>query len=220
MGIHSKDLLPETYAPQQMLLQFICINGRTHRMKTMTFLAALVLLGACGKSSQPPGSATGSLRLGNAEYVLIEPGTLAPPAGIGGTGALVFNTPLAEKDNNFTLRFRLQPKGSVTLVTNTTSKLEHGVALSFSREENDAVKALLTAGTYQYDMSKELSLNGAGELALEIDVHDHGHVIIWQNGGKPEDFTFAMPRSGRFWGVRLDKAFLSTAGVAKAKSKR
>lgn len=195
---------------------------------TLLFIVSL-LFGCSGRTGN-----TATETLGGQKYIVVTPGDLAKSdANLTGTGSIVFNTPLSEtaSKNSYRLFFTLQDGGDLSLIANSTNKLQSGVSVKFSR--NGAVlKVELLAVDKTTDVSAQFAtLNAADKLGFQIDVHNDespAHILVWSTNTTFEDSTALLNSegagleapgqgAGAFWGVSLTKASLTEAVPSAAK---
>jgi len=185
----------------------------------LLLVAGLLLMAGCGGSPKSSQNPIDVYRLNGIEYGVLDKGSLDfSDTRISGKGTLIFKDPAKSDDNNYALTFSLEEGGSLTLVANSDAKLAEGVRYTFSRT-GSRLKVVLSAGASEtYDVSETFAAVPASSLPLmEIDVHGHGHSIVWAAGNKLDEFAFTTRVTGRLWGLRLDKATVTQAKIGKAK---
>lgn len=180
-------------------------------------VAALWLVG-CGN---PPGFNKMPVEiasLNGAEYGLMDKGSLeTTPGSVEGTGSILFRKELPEKDNNFALGFKLSPASSLTLLCGSTINLTDGATLAFERKNGDVLGVSFRSGTEFYDLSQDFSsVTATDALSIDVDMHEHGHIIIWVNG---EEFQYGFSNKwrGKFWGLLLKNTLVTKAVIGKVK---
>lgn len=161
-----------------------------------------------------PGPGPGGLKLNGAEYSILGQGALqSTPASVAGTGAIIFRNPLKQDDNNFDLSFALDNGGSLKLVTNANPNLKGGAEMSF-RRDGKTLKVMLMND----DLSEEFTEVAADEpLKISVDIHEHGHVIVWVGAGEEQEYTLSAQLSGQRWGLALAGATVTGAKDGPAK---
>ncbi len=181
---------------------------------------------AGGHRISPPTQAGTTVQVGGAqisplkEYSIIGENSLQTISGggVSGNGRLVFSQQLKSDDNNYALSFSLQPEGSLTLLAGTDSSLGNGASLQFLRRSDNKLAVQLTRGPESFDLSSEFtSVATTGALNIEIDVHGHGHLIVWVGTTQIGEYAFALPLTQRFWGLALDRAQVTKADVGPSK---
>ncbi len=179
---------------------------------------ALVAFTGCGKSASEP---LAGQKLEIDAYNLFDRGTLVTTdAGVAGTGRLLFKLPVPYDDNNYALKFSLKPGGSLTLEAGTTDQMLRGLTLTFSRTVGDTFEVKLAVDTETKDLSAHFAgVSAAEPLSLEIDVHEHAHMMIWVNGGEEQNHVFGKKPQGTLWGLSLKDASVTKAKVGEAKDK-
>ncbi len=200
-------------------------------MKTLfksTFALSLIILAAaCGKKVGP--TASGANPLPNA--TIINPGSMRTDGGsFTGTGSVVVNEPLAgtTSKQSYALTFRLEDGGSLTLHSNSTNRLENAVKLRFQRNAG-TLAAKIVVGDTETDVSEAFAkLDAAGELQLQVDVHNDetpAHILAWSgadfSAGAAILNTEEGPGNGKgqFWGLELAQASVTRAVVSEPKFK-
>ena len=138
-------------------------------------------------------------------------------ASVSGKGALLFKAPLKEDDNNYDLSFALEENGSLTLSANTNDELKGGANLTFARS-GKVLKVQLLAGNTNDDLSEEFSaVDASAPLRISVDVHGHGHLVVWVGAGGKQEYSFDAKLAGLRWGLSLNKASVTGAVPDKAK---
>ena len=123
--------------------------------------------------------------------------------------------PLASEDNGYALAFSLADGGSLRLVTNADGQLKQGVELTFTRR-GTKLEAVLQVGTERHDLSADFTAVAADRpLALDVDVHAHGHVIVDGAGNETLEFAFSRRVTGRHWGVGVKNGTLTKARAGR-----
>jgi len=165
-----------------------------------------------------PGPGPTALSLNGAEYQVLGQGDLKSTAtSVTGTGVVVFKNALKQDDNNFDLRFSLEDAGALTLIGSADAQLKGGAEISFARE-GKALKVKLSAGGQVDDLSEEFTqYNAEGELHISVDIHEHGHLIVWVGEGEEQEYSFTAKLAGLQWGLSLNKASVTGAKDDKAK---
>lgn len=190
--------------------------------RTIALTIFASILGGCGGSdkggSQSP-VAPGLSTLAGVEFGMIEKGTLElKDNALSGSGSVLFRAPLTNEDNNFALTFSLAENGSLTLVTNANNQLSDGARYVFTRQTGNKLKAELKVGSESYDVSEAFAAIKADAIPLvEIDIHGHGHSVVWADGKQLDEFAFSTKVPGRFWGLKLVNATVASAKAGKAK---
>jgi hypothetical protein len=188
----------------------------------------LVALGAC--NGDDGGGVTYSLD--GAGYVVITAGTLQHNStDVSGSGAVVFNDPLAgiASKHSFELSFTLQDGGSLTLGGYSSNQLANGVNVVMSRS-GATLSVVLEAEGNQNDVSALFTgIDASGTIGVQIDIHNDetpAHILAWD--GQDFDEAAAIFNSendgdtpgngaGSFWGLILEDAVVSTAAAGDAK---
>lgn len=197
-------------------------KNKTSLIVTLSVLATL--LPGCGSNTS-----TVADTLGGQKYLSVDAGDLVrTDNSISGSGSIVFNSPLSDTDSNnsYRLTFTLQDGASVSLVANSTEKLESGVSVKFSRS---GTKLSVSVGTG----TKELSgVDASGTLTYQIDVHNKenpAHILVWdssvKSGWSEDNAKFNSkvdaPASGHgakyHWGLSLSKATVTEALLGSVK---
>lgn len=183
----------------------------------MSWGALTLAVLACAKST---GERRAALELGSlkgVEFGLLEKGSLViGPDSVSGTGAVIFREPRSEADNNYALSFSLADQGSLRIVSNSNTRLTSGLNLTFGRKGSE-LKVNLVVGPEKWDLSGDFFTVPADKpLSVQIDVHAHGHTIVWV-GSDEFEYAFKTKLAGNFWGLALDKVTLTDARAAKPK---
>lgn len=184
----------------------------------ISILALSYLMGGCGTNtpgrSDNPSNPGKKLEMQGAEYVLLEAGNLQTDGKLSGTGKVVFVEP-REEDNHYSLAFFLKEGGSLSLVSNATKELASGAILKFTRTGSQ-LGMFLIVGSESYDISSDFStVNAETPQAFEMEIHAHGHVIIWL-GTERFEYAFTTRVPGRLWGLILSDAEVTTARASGA----
>ncbi len=180
-------------------------------LKKFVALGIASFLVGCGNSNSGRGDATSLQNLNGSEYVVLPGSTLnTGVSSIRGTGRIIFRAPLVDPDNNYALKFKLDAQGSLCLVSQTDREMQGGVRLCFTRLDSQVLKVELKAGTQLQDKSADFaSVSPLDELSFSIDIHGHGHLVIW-NGDSEHEYPFSGLK-GTLWGVELQNATLTSA---------
>ncbi len=180
-------------------------------LKKFLVLGIASFLVGCGSGGSRQGEDRSLQNLNGNEYVVLPGSTLQSDASsIRGTGRILFRTPLVDADNNYALNFKLDPQGSVCLVSQTDRELQGGVRLCFTRLNSDSLKVELKAGSEVQDKSADFaSVSTLDELSFSVDIHGHGHLVVW-NGDNEYEYAFTGLK-GTLWGVELQNATLTNA---------
>ncbi len=178
-------------------------------------LALVAGLGGCGGAKQQSSPTLEVQRLNGLEYGILEKGTLVPTAtSVAGSGRVIFRDPRPNADSNYSTAFSLEEGGAVMLTTNADNRLGAGVNLSFAREKK-VLKVVLAVGGESYDLSPNYTMvDAAKPVSVEVDVHGHGHAVVWL-GGTKEQYAFKTRVAGSFWGLGLIKANVTRAVAGK-----
>lgn len=165
-----------------------------------------------------PGPGPTALSLNGAEYQVIGQGDLqSTPSSLTGTGVVAFKNPLKQADNNFDLRFSLEEAGTLTLIGSADAQLKGGAEITFERQ-GKALKVKLSAGGQVDDLSEEFTQYSAeGPLHLSVDIHEHGHLVVWVGDGEEQEYSFPAKLAGLQWGLSLNKASVTGAKDDKPK---
>ena len=186
--------------------------------KMITFYFAALFLVACGNPDSGTSTVVEVGQFNGAEFGYMDKGSLSNDgASITGSGTILFRSPIPEKDNNYALNFALQTNGSATLLVGSTVKMTGAVSLKFLRKADDTLGVTLASGSEFYDLSEDFSaISASGPLSLEVDVHEHGHIVLWVNSEEFE-YAFTQKSKGQYWGLTLGSAQLTKAAIGKPK---
>lgn len=187
-------------------------------MKQFTvFLLAGFFLFGCGKDISEILAPESAVLGGNA-YEIIGNATLSiTDKSIAGSGKVAVAIPRATNNNHYSLKFKLDPGGSLTLVTNARSNLEGGLAIRFYRQGNGLLGGHLKTSVEDYDFTGDLSGDALSSVNPEVEVHgDHGHFSIDGVADSELEYTVTMPNSGRYWGLILNQAEVTKAVAGEA----
>ena len=191
----------------------------------LAFVFLLVAAGCGSDSDKQPTSVTSPSTptiesIDGQEFGVIRGALTVKTGVISGTGALIFREPLTRKDNNFALRFQLPVDGSVLLSPNSEVGLQGKIAISFSRSNKDKLIVTLMDGESTNELQGEMPnpelLSAQGEIFVEVDVHDHGHITLWISG-QEESFGFNARGLGKYWGLALNNATVTSAKILPPK---
>lgn len=180
------------------------------------FAVTFLLFVGCGGGGQ---KAKTDFILQQTQFSILEKGDLVfENDKLVGTGKLLANIPRTRDDNNFSLRLRLRSQGSVALVTNSSSKLEGGVHIQFSRALDGTVAVAIRVGNETVNATSDFQDLSADDVNISLDVHAHGHIIAWV-GSETEgrNFAFVTPVHGYSWGLELKNADVSVASADRPK---
>lgn len=169
-------------------------------------------------TEDPVGPGPGAtLKLNGAEYQVMGGGAVkSSESSVAGTGTILFKQALPEEDNNYALEFALEDGGSVTLIADADDSLKGGANLTFLRE-GKALKVKLVAGKTNDDLSGDFTtVDASVPLKISVDVHGHGHLIIWVGDGEEQEFAFNAKVAGLRWGLTLDKSTVTAAKPGEA----
>jgi hypothetical protein len=188
---------------------------RTFRISVLSGLF-LLCISSCGTNTPGRNIKTSQLA-GGLEYMMLEEGDLKSDGqSVSGTGKLIFKSPRPSEDSNYTFTIRVKDGGKVTLLSNADKNLSAGVSHIFGKAA-DKPSLVLSVGAESYDLSGDLTgLAFEESLSIEIDVHAHGHTILWVQGQKFE-YAFSTRLPGKFWGFELSDATISQVAVGPAK---
>lgn len=188
-------------------------------MKTylLGFVSMLWLTG-CGNPPGFGGNPVEVASLNGAEYGLMDKGTIqTTPTSIEGTGSILFRKELPEKDNNFDLDFSLSAGSTLTLLCGATKNLTDAATLTFERLDGDMLGVTFRSGNEFYDLSSDFaSMTLTGPLSISVDLHEHGHIVMWVNGEENE-YAFSNKWRGKYWGLTLKNARVTKASIGKPK---
>ena len=186
-------------------------------------LSLAIILGSCGGSDtenniNPQGGTAGSVTVEGKPFKVL-PTLIQKDPGVSGSGSFVAVDQRQSGDNNYTLVFSLEKNGSLTLVTNADVDLKTGANLKFSRATDSRISVALKVGDETLNLSEEFQeVSAGGEITLSIDVHEHGHVMIWVGSAtEPKEYAFVTRVSEKFWGIRMENSDLKTARADKSK---
>ena len=130
---------------------------------------------------------------------------------------MIFKNPLNRDDNNYTLNFSLEENGSLTLISNAQAGLKSPVALTFERRAADKLAIVLKDGDQSYELQDSFTgLSAAGEISVQVDVHEHGHIVMWI-GSEEDEWAFTSEVNGTFWGLKLSSAVVNSVKLDQAK---
>lgn len=192
-----------------------------------TFVPLLVLLlvaGGCGGGKNPDAESLAAVpdtqKIGQNKYEILQnSGNLQIKDGaLTGSGIIRMAIPLAKADsaNNYNLRFRLAPGGSLALRTHAGKSLEGGITVIFNRSPQPQIRVLevlVLTDKSRMDVSYAFNkISAQGDIYLSMDIHnDHGdgiHFIAWDgNSGEKLFGTGIRGRGfGTNWGLVLNEA--------------
>lgn len=179
-------------------------------------LAVFMLMG-CGSGGSEVAPPVRVVTFQGAEVgILADQGLSASNAELKGSGTIIFRKPLPDPDNNYLLSFSLEKQGSLSLVTNAQLGLKAPIALVFTRD-GDRLDIALKDGETEFSIEEDFpKVSATGAVTLDVDIHKHGHVILWI-GSKRNEYTFTSEVSGSLWGLKLNQARVTTAQVRVAK---
>ncbi len=191
-----------------------------NQLPTIAIVAAMLGLIGCGKSAEKPNPVS-TFKLSGLEYLPLErEKLLISNEAVAGTGSMIFRLP-RPKDNNYKVTFSLDKGSSVTLVTNADTKLAGGANLVFGRTATDKLTVYVTTGNMvctpgdlKCDLSADFAgVNAAAPITLDFDVHEHGHVVHFENGLEKNEYAIDRV-AGTFFGLKLNNAIVTNVAVA------
>ena len=154
---------------------------------------------------------------GGLEYKTLSGAIDSDGERVFGSGRLIFRMPRPADDSNFAFTASLSPKGSATLISNSDRSLSSGVRLKFARRENDSLGVELRVGSESFDVSEDFDgISAAQPLTVSVDVHAHGHALVWISG-KELEYAFSTRVAGKLWGMELAEASVSKASAGAPK---
>lgn len=187
-------------------------------LKGFVVTAAALVLWGCGSESTGPKSQVQTLN--GVEYVALEGAAFKQGDGlVEGTGKMLFLKPLTNPDNNFDLQMNLGKSGSACLVSMSDALLNAGLKVCFVSEDGRNLKVSLHEGASVQDISNLFVpvASSADDLSVSMDIHGHGHLVFWLNGGEEVEVPFTLRPTGTLWGLILTDARVqkSIQGPAK-----
>lgn len=170
--------------------------------------------GAGGPGTGGGEPTTQAKTLSGLEYKVLSGEVKGDDAKVAGSGSMIFRNPAPGLDANFTVAFTLEDKGSLAVVGNSDVQL-NGVNVIFSRNGKE-LGVELKVGSESYDLSPVFEkIKADGNLEFSFDIHAHGHLIFIRNDLDEKEFDFEAEVNSKFWGLKLDKASVSSAKVNK-----
>jgi hypothetical protein len=170
-----------------------------------------VILAGCSSSSAPPAAAApnASDTLEGFEYRVLGDGKIQNPGDkIYGRGALVFATPLPEKDPvTLSFTFSIEDRGSLMFVARAAESLENGMHLLLERL-GDRIKGKVISPGGVFDLGSELGQklgDVSGLLSIQWEIKDGGTMRVLDQDGKAvasQSQLGAAP--DRYFGLRLN----------------
>ncbi|MBY0371945.1 hypothetical protein K2X33_14765 [bacterium] len=186
-------------------------------LKSLLLTAILIAVSGCGSESSGPKSQLQTLN--GVEYLPLEGAVLkSGDSLIEGSGKILFRKPLTDEDNNFDLSFKLGQSGSLCLIALSDDSLKTGLNVCFATAQNGALQVTLKDGNSPAnDISDKFAATSSGDLSVSMDVHGHGHLVFWLNGGEEVELPFMSRPTGTLWGLSLSDAAVKSAVQGPAK---
>ena len=197
-------------------------------------MLALVFLG-CGGGKNPDREIAapngGSLSISGLNYEVIDSPHQITSTGnrISGSGRIRFLSPLASETSaqNFKLKFKIKPGGSVTLISNATRELE--ISMTFSRPADSRdLKVTVEASGDSSDWSTFFRETYNDGSDISIDVHNNegsfAHILFWNESNQKLLLDSAKGVSGSpgqgfgsFWGLKLVETEVESVSLREPK---
>lgn len=202
--------------------------------KVLVILNLSLFLNACGGGSSGDSSSNeGSL--GGSKYLLVSgsPSERSEDK-VKGDASIVFKDPLGEigSDKSYTLKFAIEDGGELRLVSHGDEKLVGGTSVIFARSQN-TLSVYTSVGEKKSESKTLKNISANGAVGLVIDAHNSEaktHVLVWgADEAKPsEDSALFNSETdaetpgkgkGKFWGLILTKAIVTSAVIGDVKFK-
>lgn len=198
--------------------------------KSILTCVFLALLAGCGKEGFFPNltneeqtNPSAATHLSGLEYRVVKAGTLKLDGGtLSGVGDIAFVKPHAE-NIRVKLRFQLDNRGALSLVSHSDTDLRTGLKLTFTRIDKLVRFQVETApagrpfqGFDETIKIAELNLDASAEITLELDIHAHGHFKVLANGKESLPIGF-RPVTANLAGLILHGVAVKEIGIAASR---
>lgn len=213
------------------------ISFRKSLLATILTITAVGAFNSCGRPSNPgfakPTPAISPV-IGDSHFVAIDRTLTQVGPAVEGSGRIRSATDLESTKSriHYELKFYLSEGGSLELSAFSSSLLDQGVHLTFSRNGHSLMFNAKADGAKMAVDSKFEKVDAAKTIHLEIDVHNDenpAHVVIWESAksfersvslfDSQENVNTQVPGIGhdRHWGLTLKNARVSFATMGTAK---